>query len=354
MSGASVGPTTVTDADIALPMRRWLPTLSAQIGPLIGLLFIVALFSILRPHTFLSTANWQVMLMQTAVVGTAALGATMVIISGGIDLSVGSNIALTTVIVATLLADGWPPLWAALGGVAAGSLLGLLIGVLVAYGGLQSFIVTLGMWGAVRGLAKGLAHEMTVDPGRETWLNQLLRMLAPGEQRMIFPIGVWMTLVLAVFVAAMLRYTRFGRHIFAIGSNELTARLCGVPVNRTKVLIYVLAGLFGAIAGVLQFSSLTIGDPTTAMGKELDVIAAVVIGGASLLGGEGTISGTLIGALIMTVIANGCTKLGLSNWVQEIVTGAIIILAVGADRLRHKYPQAMGKLVEIGRLWKTR
>lgn len=311
-------------------------TILAQLGPALGLLTIIILFSVLRWNTFATVANWQVMLMQTAVVGTAALGMTIVIISGGIDLSVGSNIALTTVVVARLLQSNWPPLAAAIGGVIAGAACGSFIGALVAYGNLAPFIVTLGMWGAVRGLAKGVADETTVDPGRETWLNELQRMLQPGQHWMLVPAGVWMTLVLAVFVALMLRYTRFGRHVFAIGSNELTARLCGVPVRRDKMIIYVLGGAFAAVAGILQFSSLTIGDPTTANGKELDVIAAVVIGGASLSGGQGTIAGSLVGALIMTVIANGCTKMGLTNWVQEIVTGGIIILAVGVDRLRHR------------------
>jgi ribose/xylose/arabinose/galactoside ABC-type transport system permease subunit len=149
--------------------------------------------------------------------------------------------------------------------------------------------------------------------------------------------GVWLMLVLAVLVSLMLRYTRFGRHIFAIGSNEQTARLCGIPVERTTLLIYMLGAALTGVAAVLQFSYLTMGDPTTATGMELDIIAAVVIGGASLSGGQGTILGSLVGALIMTVVANGCTKLELQNWVQFIVTGGIIIVAVALDRLRqHK------------------
>lgn len=329
--------TTTLDHQTATPNHQF--RIPVQLGPLIGLVFIIALFWGLQytpwaVGEFATVANFQVMLMQTAVVATAALGATIVIISGGIDISVGSNIALTTVVVGSLLAGGWPPILAALGGIAVGCAAGFFIGLFVAYGQIPSFIVTLGMWGALRGLAKGWARETTVDPGRETWLNHILRMLAPGEQWMLVPAGVWLMIVLAIVVAAMLRYTRFGRHVFAIGSNELTARLCGVAVERDKVLIYVLAGLFGALAGILQFSSLTLGDPTTAVGKELDIIAAVVIGGASLMGGSGTISGTLIGALIMTVIANGCTKMGLSNWVQEMVTGTIIILAVCVDQYR--------------------
>jgi ribose transport system permease protein len=145
-----------------------------------------------------------------------------------------------------------------------------------------------------------------------------------------------MMLGFAVLVALALRYTRFGRHVFAVGSNELTARLCGVPVERVKLLVYILGGAFAGLGAVLQFAYLTGGDPTTAVGLELNIIAAVVIGGASLAGGQGTVTGTLVGALIMSVVANGCTKLGLSNWVQEIVTGGIIIAAVLLDYVRRR------------------
>jgi ribose/xylose/arabinose/galactoside ABC-type transport system permease subunit len=142
--------------------------------------------------------------------------------------------------------------------------------------------------------------------------------------------------ILAVLVSAMLRYTRFGRHIYAIGSNEQTARLCGVPVERTKLGIYMLGAALTAVAGVLEFSNLGVGDPTTANGRELDIIAAVVIGGASLNGGQGNILGSIVGALIMGVVSNGCNKLGLANNVQLMVTGCIIVLAVALDRLRHR------------------
>jgi len=275
------------------------------------------------------------MLLQTAVVGTAALGMTLIIISGGIDLSVGSNIALCTVAVALLLNAGAPPLLAVLGGVFVGAACGALIGGLITRLRLSPFIVTLGMWGAIRGAAKGLASEQMVF-APDTWLNGLLTTLGDQKSWMILPPGVWLTLILALLTAGMLRYTRFGRHIYAIGSNEMTARLCGVRVERTKVMIYALGAAFAGVAGVLQFSYLTLGDPTTAIGMELDVIAAVVIGGGSLAGGEGSVPGSIIGALIMTVVANGCTKLGLDNWVQEIVTGLIIVLAVALDQFRHR------------------
>lgn len=306
-----------------------------KIGPVLGLICVFGLFALLRPRTFATLDNAQLILLQTAVVGMAALGATLIIIAGGIDLSVGSNIALCTVAVALLLAKGAPPIVAIAGGIATSALCGLVIGFLITRLKLLPFIVTLGMWGALRGIAKGLANEQTVQ-APETWINGLLTTLSAGQKWAIFPPGVWLLIVCAILVAAMLRYTRFGRHIFAIGSNEQTARLCGVQVDVTKVALYTLGAALAGVAGVLQFSYLTLGDPTTATGLELDIIAAVVIGGASLSGGQGTIFGTLIGALIMTTVANGCTKMELANWVQEIVTGAIIICAVTLDRFRHR------------------
>jgi ribose/xylose/arabinose/galactoside ABC-type transport system permease subunit len=199
---------------------------------------------------------------------------------------------------------------------------------------LLPFVVTLGMMGALRGTAKRVAGDETIYPD-ETWLNGLMRLGRHGG----VPAGVWLMFGLAVLVALMLRYTRFGRHVFAVGSNEQTARLCGVPVERVKLLVYALGAGFAGVAAVLQFAYLTGGDPTTAGGYELNIIAAVVIGGASLAGGQGTVAGTLVGALIMTVVANGCTKLGLANSVQEIVTGAIIIAAVLLDYVRRRDSQ---------------
>ena len=307
----------------------------SRLGPVIALAFVFLLFAILQPRTFLSANNFQIMLLQTAVVGTGALGMTMIIISGGIDLSIGSNIALCTVVVAMLLAAGYSPVLAALGGIACGAACGLLIGLLITRLNLTPFIVTLGTLGALRGAAKGLAHETMVS-APATWLIGFLQTIGAKNRWMILPPGVWLMLALTVLVAAGLRYTRFGRHIFAIGSNEQTARLCGVPLRSTKLLIYVVGLAFAGIAGVLQFSYLTVGDPTTANGYELSIIAAVVIGGASLSGGEGSVFGSLVGALIMTVVANGCTKINLANWVQDIVTGGIIIVAVVLDRLRHR------------------
>lgn len=312
-------------------MRRWIE----RLGPLAGLAVVVLLFSVLRPGQFATAANLEIMLLQTAVVATAALGMTLVIAAAGIDLSVGAQIALATVTLASLLARGWSPAAAAAATVACGAACGCLIGGLVTGLRLPPFIVTLGMWGGLRGLAKGLAGEtMVVAP--TTWLNDLLTALPPGGRWLVVPPGVWLTILLAVSVAVLLQATVIGRHILATGSNESTARLCGVAVDRVKVTVYALASALAAVAGVLQYAYLTVGDPTTALGMELDIIAAVVIGGASLSGGRGSVAGTLIGALIMTAVANGCTKLELPNWVQEIVTGVIIVAAVAIDRVRRR------------------
>jgi ribose/xylose/arabinose/galactoside ABC-type transport system permease subunit len=310
-------------------MNEW----AKKLGPLLGLLLVVALFSTLRPRQFPTAANVEIMLLQTAVVGTAALGMTLVIVSGGIDLSVGSQIALATVGLATLLAHGWSPLAAAGAVVMLGGLCGVVIGGLVTGLRLSPFIVTLGMWGGLRGAAKGLANE-TIVVAPVTWLNDLLTALPPDQAWALVPAGVWLTIALAAVVAVLLRSTILGRHIVAIGSNEQTARLCGIEVTQTKLAVYTLASCLAAVAGVLQYAYLTVGDPTTASGMELDIIAAVVIGGGSLAGGQGSVFGTLVGAVIMTVVANGCTKLDLPNWVQEIVTGLIIVSAVALDRFR--------------------
>jgi ribose/xylose/arabinose/galactoside ABC-type transport system permease subunit len=294
------------------------------------LVTVYVLFASLAFGRFTSWNNTAIMLQQTAVIGVGAIGMTMIIISGGVDLSFGSLIAVASVVVAMALQAGWPPLAAAFAGIAAGALSGLLTGLLITRLKLMPFIVTLGMMGILRGAAKGLAHEQPIYPD-ETWLNSLMRLQPHG-----LPGAVWLMLGLALLVSLMLRYTKFGRHIFAIGSSEATARLCGIRVERTKLLIYVLGAAFAGLSGLLQFSYLTGGDPTTAVGLELNIIAAVVIGGASLAGGSGTILGTLIGAIIMTVVGNGCTKLDMPNWVQEIVTGVIIIAAVTLDQVRRK------------------
>jgi ribose/xylose/arabinose/galactoside ABC-type transport system permease subunit len=301
-------------------------------GPVLGLLFVAVIFGVLVGARFFQPANLELVARQTAIVAAAALGMTVIIISGGIDLSVGSVVALTTVVIALLLGQGWSPPAAALAGVVSAAMCGAINGVLITGLRVVPFIVTLGTMILVRGAAKGFAEERRIEALR-TWLNDLLRTTAPDDRGWL-PAGVWLVFLLALLVGGLLRYTTFGRHVFAIGSNERTARLCGVPVRRTKIVIYTIGAIFAGIAGVLQFSRLSVGDPTVADGLELDVIAAVIIGGGSLAGGRGTVAGTLLGATTMAVIQIGCAQKGYPNWVQQIVTGAIIVLAVALDRWR--------------------
>lgn len=316
-------------------MKHWEVWLN-RLGPLSGLVGVCLLFAVIGPEGFASARNLETIARQTTIVGIAALGMTLVIISGGIDLSVGSIVALTTVVIAALLQqEGWAPLWAACEGVAIAALCGAINGLLVAELRIVPFIVTLGTMLSLRGAAKGLADEQKIDAPL-SWLNDLLAALGPDQKWMIVPPGVWMLILLAVAMWMFLRYTRLGRHIFAVGSNEQAARLCGVRVEWVKLAVYVFSGLFAGVAGLMQFARLTVGDPTCAQGLELDTIAAVVIGGGSLSGGEGSVSGTLIGALIMSVIRAGCSQMGIKGWIQEIVTGGIIVLAVALDRLRHR------------------
>lgn len=307
----------------------------ARLGPLLGLGFVYLLFAFLAPPSFTTGGTLETIARQCSIVGTASLGMTAVIVAGGIDLSVGSVVALSTVVIAALLQAGWGPVVAAVGGVAAGALCGLLNGWLVTRLRMVPFIVTLGTLLIVRGAAKGLANEQKID-APVTGLNDVLAAVPPDRAWQVVPAGVWGMLVLAVATWFLLRRTRFGRHVFATGGNEEAARLSGISVDGVKVGVYALAGACGGLAGLLQFSRLTVGDPTVASGLELDVIAAVVIGGGSLSGGEGSVPGSLIGALVMTTIRAGCSQMGLANWIQEIVTGFIIVAAVTLDRLRRR------------------
>jgi ribose/xylose/arabinose/galactoside ABC-type transport system permease subunit len=302
-------------------------------GPVLGLCLVCLIFGLLVGPQFFRMGNLELIARQTAIVAVAALGMTVVIASAGIDLSVGSVVSLSTVIIALLLRSGVPPIAAAVAAVGSGVLCGAIVGLLVTQLRLLPFIVTLGMMLVLRGAAKGLADEQRVE-APITWINELLRSPAGTQSWLLLPAGVWIIIALSLMTGAMLGYTRFGRHVFAIGSNERTARLCGVPIAACKVAVYSIGAGFAAFAGVLEFSKLSVGDPTVAVGLELDVIAAVIIGGGSLLGGRGSIFGTLIGATIMAVIQLGSSQRGLPNWVQEIVTGIIIILAVALDHWR--------------------
>lgn len=314
-----------------------------KLGPLIALIFVIAVFAAADTMNedggrFLTQRNFRVILAQTSTVAVAALGMTVIIISGGIDLSAGTALALSATVLAYALRAGVGPIPAVLLSVMTGGLCGLINGALISLLRLVPFIVTLGTMTAFLGCAKLVADETTVRPALDqipAWLDSLV---STRSESLWFglPTGVWLAFVLSAALAAALHWTVFGRHVFAIGSNEQTARLCGVNVTATKIAIYSISGLLVGIAGMYQFAKLSSGSPISGLGLELKVIAAVVIGGGSLSGGQGSVLGTLTGAAIMGVIASGCTLLDLSNPIQDILLGVIIIAAVGLDQIRHR------------------
>ncbi|MEA2711876.1 MAG: ribose transport system permease protein [Phycisphaerales bacterium] len=317
----------------AIAPQTWIGWLNI-FGSFLALLAIYAFFYF-QAERFGDARTLETLMRQMTIVAIAAMGMTLIIVSGGIDLSVGSQLAVVAVAVALILKAGYNPWLAALGGIGAGAACGLINGLLITGLRVVPFIVTLGTLGIFRGVAKQLAHHQPVN-AKPKGLENLTASLGDGQRWMLVPPGVWIMLIIVAATALMLRYSRFGRHVVAVGSNEQTARLCGVRVNRTKILVYTLAGALTGVAGIMLFSRLTQGDPTSAAGDELDIIAAVVIGGGSLSGGEGSPLGTLIGAAIMQIISAGGAHLGWENSSQEIITGVIIVIAVTLDRLRHR------------------
>ena len=305
----------------------------AQAGPFLGLLAVIALFAIPAEtrEFFLTYHNFKIVLTQTVIVAIGALGMTLIIVGGGIDLSAGSSIAFTSVVGALLIQKGWSPVPVCGAVILAGGLIGLLNGAAIAALRLVPFIITLGTLGVARGAAKWLADNQTVNYDASP-INGWMTTADPFGYAL--PAGVWVAAALAVATAVVLRNTVFGRQVFALGSNEATARLCGIPTTRLKVMVYALAGCYFGAAGLFQLSRLRQGDPTVAVGLELDIIASVIIGGASLNGGVGTVLGSMIGALIMAVLRNGSQEMGWPTYFQEIIIGLVIIAAVFVDHLR--------------------
>lgn len=333
----------------AVTSDKKIPTLSrmlATFGPILALALVWVGFGLLEwrlnpgasffEGAIFSRQAVADIAQQSVVIGIGAIGMTFIIISAGIDLSVGSALALCSVIAAKLIIAGCSAALTVTATLAAGMSIGLLIGLLVVRGGLIPFITTLGTLLVFRGIALALADSQPINIQAADWLRFWLNGVPAGYEWLIIPPGGWLMVGLACLASLTLRYTVFGRHVFAVGSNEQTARLCGVAVDRIKLTVYVLGGAFAAVAGLMLASNQGQGDPTAASGYELDIIAAVVIGGASLNGGVGTILGSLIGALVMTVIRVGCGLNGIEESTTRIVTGAIIVAAVAVDRLRQR------------------
>lgn len=298
-------------------------------GALGALLLLGVAMAVLSP-VFLSTQNLLNVGVQAAVVAILAFGQTFVIISAGIDLSVGSVAALTAIVTGLLVGNaGLHPFLAILLGLAAGMAAGLVSGVLIAFGRLPAFIATLAMLSIARGLALVLSGGVPVpQPAAVAWFGSSLW----GW----LPVPVVVMVALGLLASFILNRTFTGRAIYAIGGNEEAARLSGINVHRQKLIIYGLAGGFSAVAGLVLAGRLASGQPQAAAGYELDAIAAVVIGGASLAGGQGRAFGTLVGALVLAVIRNGLNLLNVSSFWQQVVIGAVIALAVLSDTLRKR------------------
>ena len=317
--------------------------LSQQVpGPLAALLVVVVGFALADTAVngpdgkFLTERNLRSVALNTVVVAIAALGMTVIIIAGGIDLSAGTALALSATVLAWMLQNDHRPLFAILACVATGAATGLFNGVLVSVLKIVPFIVTLGTMTMFVGIGNVISKDTNIRPKNVPEFLTNLVIYDAEKFYAGFPMGVWLTIVLALALAAVLRYTVFGRHVFALGSNEATARLCGIHVPLTKIAVYTLGGLFFGIAGVCLFGYTAQADPMSGLGMELKVIAAVVIGGASLSGGRGSVLGTLTGALMMEVIGSGCTQIGFRASVERIVTGLVIVSAAALDQFRQR------------------
>lgn len=295
-----------------------------QFGTLIGLIMLCIILWILTPH-FLTISNLLNVTQQTAINAIIAVGMTFVIITAGIDLSVGSIMAFSGVVLASALNAGLPLPLAIFVGLGVGLLCGLVNGLLITYGNLPPFISTLGMMSVARGAA------LLYTQGRPiSGFTGSFRFLAVGEILSV-PVPVIIMIVVYLIAHILLTRTKMGRYTYAIGGNEEAALLSGISVKLYKTIVYGLSGLLSGLAAIILTARLNSAQPIAGIMYELDAIAATVIGGTSLMGGEGRIVGTLIGALIMGVLRNGLNLLGVSSFIQQTVIGAVIIIAVLVD-----------------------
>jgi ribose transport system permease protein len=331
----------------------------SQFGPLAALLVILGAFALADyaagSGNFLTARNLRVITSSASLIAVPALGMTIIIIAGGIDLSAGTALTLSGTVLATVLKNSTATvddpgftstMMMALGLTAlTGCACGFVNGGLISSTKVVPFIVTLGTMTIFLGLGQIIAKESTVYAPEEhlpQWLQNLCYTGSNADKYELIayvPTNAIIALSLAIAVGLLLRYTVFGRHVFAIGSNQSTARLCGINIPGTVISVYALAGFFVAIGGMLYFADVKNGNPSDGTGKELEIIAAVVLGGGSLSGGRGSILGTMIGALIIVVIRNGCTLLQIPNTYTHIIIGIIIIVAVIVDQLRHGSPE---------------
>lgn len=295
----------------------------------LALVLLIVLASVLSPY-FLQPGNLLNVARQVSIIGIIAVGMTFVILTSGIDLSVGSILGLVAVVAAQQLQNGVAPLLVVGLALVLGTALGAINGLGITIGGVPPFIMTLGMLVMARGAALTYADGQPVSLGdaKETfsWLGRG----AIGG----IPVPVFIFAIVAITGIAILRFTTVGRYIYAIGSNREAARLAGIKVRAYTTLVYIISGFLAGLTALIWISRLTVGEPTAGTGTELEAIAVVVIGGASLFGGEGGIGGTVIGAIIVGVLANVLNLLGVSPFTQQIVTGALIVLAVLLNRTR--------------------
>jgi ribose transport system permease protein len=298
-------------------------------GILFAFVLVCAVLAWLSP-VFLRWANVLNIIRQSSIYGIMAVGMTFVILTGGIDLSVGSILAFSGALAAGMLKAGVALPWVILGTLAVGAVLGLANGVIITVGRITPFVATLGMMSIARSLTLIYCNGYPISGFRPDF-----RFIGGGDLLGIpFPIVVF--LVTVVLATVILSETRLGRYTFAIGGNEETVRLSGIRTNVYKTIVYVICGITAAMSAVILVSRLNSAEPVAGFGYELDVIAAVVIGGTSLSGGRGTVWGTLVGALLIAVINNGMVLLGISPYFQQLVKGLIILGAVLLDRLREE------------------
>ena len=331
MSTATAAPTTVRSRGIPEQYKAILQ----QILVVAVLILLSVFFTIMKP-AFADWSNLSSLLLASVVTGVQALGLSFVIATGGIDLTPGLGMAATSVFAGVLIAKSGGfglPMWVGvLGGLAAGALLGLINGVLVAYIKMQPMIATLGMMSIARGAALTLAGGRTISgyPPGFTWLGNGT---IPGTT---IPVQIVFMLLLYVIAYYFMRYRRFGRALYSVGGNEEATRLSGINVFKYKTLAYTVSGALAGIASVVLVAKLNSAQSIAGQDYELDAIASAVIGGASLLGGKGSIWGTLMGALIIGVIRNGLNLLNVSSYLQKLIIGFIILIAVLVDAFRNR------------------